>query len=177
MSLLRYWQVPIYIFLFIYLFPLWFWADICSSVDKCLFSSCHEIGALVPTSFHRRLECLIKREGLRQTWCERICCWWCPCTLWCWYTFVGYCWYKGQVNYYQNYWSITGVESVIKVECIMATWCGCCECEFRYNQMRIITRFCVIKVSNHHTSDNLLSQAEHSYELSLTKKVKYFTSL
>jgi hypothetical protein len=53
------------------------------------------------------------------------------------------------VNYFQNYWSITGVESVIKVECIMSTWCGCCECEFRYSQMRTVTRFCVIKVSNH----------------------------
>ena len=53
------------------------------------------------------------------------------------------------MNYHQNHWSITGVESVITVECIMSTCCGCCECEFRYSQMRIVTRFCVRKVSNH----------------------------
>jgi hypothetical protein len=134
------------IFLFIDLFSLWLWADICSGVDKCLLSSCHKIGALVPSNVCRRLECLIKREGIWQSWCQRICYWWCPYTLCCWYTFIGYCWCKGQVNYYQNHWSITGVESVIKVECIKSTWCGCCECEFRYSQMKIVT---VIKVSNY----------------------------
>jgi hypothetical protein len=142
-----YCQVPNYIYLYIYLFSLWFWGDICSSVDKCLFSSCHETGALVPANVCRRLECLIKREGLRQTWCQRICYWWYPYTLCFWYTFIGYCWYKGQVNYNQNHWSITGVESVIRVECFMSSLCGCCE--FRYSQIRIVTRFSVMKVSNH----------------------------
>jgi hypothetical protein len=127
-------------------------ADICSSVNKCLFSSCHEIGALVPTSVHRRLENLIKREGLRQTWCQRICYWWCPYTLCCWYTFIGYCWYKGQVNYYENHWSITGVESVIKVECFMSTWCGCCESELRCALTDCISSFTMCTVAYEKTS-------------------------
>ena len=29
----------------------------------------------------RRLECTIKRDRLRQTWCGRTCYWWCPRTL------------------------------------------------------------------------------------------------
>ena len=51
------------------------------------------------------------------------------------------------MNYHQNHWSITVVESVIKAECI-TSFCGCCECELRYSQMRTVTGFCVIKVSN-----------------------------
>jgi len=86
------------------------------------------------------------------------------------------------VNYYQNHRSIISVESVIKVECIMSTWCGCCGCEFRHSRMGNVTRLCIIsfkpQTSKCHISDNNLpSQAEYRYEHSLTWQAKPFAAV
>ena len=39
---------------------------------------------------------------------------------------LGFCSCKGEMNYYQNNWSVTSVESVIRVWCGVSTWRGCC---------------------------------------------------
>jgi hypothetical protein len=52
-------------------------------------------------------------EGGVMTVCVRICYWWCQYTVCCWCIYMGYWSNKGEMNCYQNHWSIISVESVI----------------------------------------------------------------